>query len=186
MKRLAVVVFCTCFLITLIPFWIVVLTLVYREDRAFPILKQERVGKGKIPFYCYKIRTMRVDTAEVASHEATSDQITKIGRVLRKTGLDEVPQIMNVLLGQMSFVGPRPCLRSQTTLIAARDAENVYDVLPGVTGLAQIQGIDMSDPEKLALIDGEYVRRKSMALDLKIIWATLRGKGSGDAIKLKV
>ncbi len=170
----------------LLPVWIILLGLVYLEDRAFPIFTQERVGKHQRRFDCYKIRTMRAGTGDMASHDASTDQITRIGRFLRRSGLDELPQIVNVLKGDMSFVGPRPCLPVQTQLIKARADHGVYDILPGVTGLAQIQGVDMSDPQRLARIDGEYVRIKSLGTDLRIIWATVRGKGSGDAIKPRV
>lgn len=183
MNRFVELILCLVSLIILVPIMIVLMALVFLEDRHSPILKQIRVGKGQVPFNCYKIRTMAVDTAEVASHEASANQITKIGGFLRKTGLDELPQIFNVLMGQMSFVGPRPNLPSQTELIAVRDAYKVYDVTPGITGLAQVQGVDMSVPEKLALIDQEYVQGKSFRLDCSIIWATIRGKGVGDAIK---
>lgn len=183
MARLFVIFICIGALIVLLPVWIIMFALVFAEDRGSPIFKQERVGKKKKPFNCYKVRTMRLETEDVASHHASTDGITKVGAFLRRTGLDELPQIVNVLKGDMSFVGPRPCLPVQTQLIAAREAEGVYDILPGVTGLAQIQGVDMSNPEKLARIDGEYVRIKSLAVDLQIIGATLRGKGSGDAIK---
>lgn len=182
MKRFAVILVSAFLLLALSPILAVILALVYREDRDFPILKQVRVGKGQVPFTCYKIRTMKANTGDVASHHASASQITRIGAFLRKTGLDELLQIYNVLIGTMHFVGPRPNLPSQTELIAARSAQHVYDVLPGITGLAQIQGVDMSDPDKIAQIDGEYVRTKSILLDCKIIWATIRGKGSGDAV----
>ncbi|MEM9585163.1 MAG: sugar transferase [Pseudomonadota bacterium] len=183
MKRAAIILLSIFFLAALIPVFLVFFTLVYLEDKSSPILKQIRVGKNQVPFTCYKIRTMKADTGDVASHHASQAQITKIGAVLRKTGLDELPQIYNVLIGTMSFVGPRPNLPSQEELIAARDKRKVYDVLPGITGLAQIQGVDMSNPAKLAKIDGEYVRIKSILLDCRIVWATIRGKGSGDAVK---
>ena len=183
MKRLAVMLLCAFFLIMLIPIMIVVLLMVYLEDRKNPVLRQPRVGKGARVFTCYKVRTMKADTADRPSHETSEMQITKSGHFMRKTKLDELPQLVNVFLGQMAFVGPRPCLPAQTALIAAREELGVYNILPGITGLAQINGIDMSDPDKLAAIDADYVQRKSFMLDLKIIGRTLKGSGSGDRTK---
>lgn len=183
MTRLPVTLLCVVSLILLTPVWIILFVLVYREDRSFPILKQERIGKNKVPFSCYKIRTMKTSTATVASHQASYEEVTKVGKFLRRTGIDELPQIANVLFGDMNIVGPRPCLPSQTALIEARDAQNVYSVLPGITGLAQVQGVDMSDPERLTKIDSDYVQGRTLWLDIQIIWATVRGKGAGDAIK---
>ena len=106
-------------------------------DTGSPLFIQERVGKDQKPFKLIKFRTMKVDTASVASHLADNSSITKLGKVLRKTKLDELPQLINVLKGEMSLVGPRPNLFNQEDLIVARDNQDVYDVLPGITGLAQ-------------------------------------------------
>ena len=105
-----------------------------------------------------------------------AQSVTAIGRILRKIRLDEIPQLFNVLAGDMSLVGPRPSLPSQTELIAARKAYNVYSVRPGITGLAQIQGLDMSKPAELAKVDGTYVRTRSLFLDLSIILQTITGR----------
>ncbi|MBB4172745.1 lipopolysaccharide/colanic/teichoic acid biosynthesis glycosyltransferase [Sulfitobacter noctilucicola] len=170
-------------IVLLSPVWIIAAFLIAFEDGGSPLLSQKRVGRHKKVFYCYKLRTMHTETKHVASHDASTSQITKIGKVLRKTGLDELPQLLNIIKGDMNFVGPRPCLPSQSELIAAREAEGVFEIRPGVTGLAQIQGVDMSEPAKLAAIDSKYVRNRTFLMDLKIIRATLGGKGSGDAIK---
>jgi lipopolysaccharide/colanic/teichoic acid biosynthesis glycosyltransferase len=107
--------------------------------------------------------------------------VTRVGRFLRKTKIDELPQILSVLRGDMSFVGPRPCLPVQTELIEERARRGVYAVLPGITGKAQLEGIDMSAPRLLAETDAEYVAGRSVAGDLRILLATLLGRGSGDA-----
>nr|WP_297264618.1 sugar transferase [Mesorhizobium sp.] len=137
------------------------------------LLVQERVGRGEAPFRCLKLRTMWKDTRAVPTHEASAGAITPVGRLLRRTKLDELPQLWNVLKGEMSFVGPRPCLLTQETLISARRRRGVYALRPGITGLAQVRGVDMSDPERLAAIDAEYLERRSVGLDLRILLATL-------------
>ncbi len=137
------------------------------------VLVQQRVGQHEMPFRCLKLRTMWKDTRAVPTHEAAVSAVTPVGRFLRRTKLDELPQLWNVLRGEMSFVGPRPCLPTQEALIAARRARGVYALRPGITGLAQVRGVDMSDPEALAVIDAEYLAKRSVALDLRILLATL-------------
>jgi len=107
--------------------------------------------------------------------------MTPIGKTLRAYKLDELPQLVNVLKGEMSLVGPRPCLPSQPDVIAARRAKGVFAVRPGITGLAQIAGIDMSTPEKLAIADAEYVKTASLWNDIAMILGSVIGKGKGDA-----
>jgi len=124
---------------------------------------------------------MHVATPNAASHEVGSSSILVTGRLLRRLKIDELPQIWNVLNGTMSFVGPRPGLPNQVELTEARRRHGVFDLVPGITGLAQIRGIDMSVPEKLALIDKDYSSPWSLVRDLRIIWATASGAGSGDA-----
>ncbi|WP_201628765.1 hybrid nucleoside-diphosphate sugar epimerase/sugar transferase [Psychrobacter maritimus] len=152
-------------------------------DTGSPLFIQERVGKDKKPFKLIKFRTMKVDTASVASHLADNSSITKLGKVLRKTKLDELPQLINVLKGEMSLVGPRPNLFNQKDLIKARDEMRVYDVLPGITGLAQLSGIDMSTPERLAKKDKEMIDTINLKNYFSYILSTALGKGSGDAVK---
>lgn len=152
-------------------------------DTGSPLFKQERVGRNKKPFTLVKFRTMKVDTASVASHLASTASITKLGGFLRKTKLDELPQLWNVLKGEMSLVGPRPNLFNQQELIAARDALGVYAVRPGITGLAQVNEIDMSTPELLAKTDAEMIKTLSIAGYFKYILQTVTGKGSGDRVK---
>lgn len=153
------------------------------ETRASPLFLQERVGFGKRTFRMLKLRTMSADTQTVGSHEVPAGSITRVGAFLRKTKIDELPQILSVLAGDMSFVGPRPCLPSQTEVVAARLQRGVYNVRPGITGRAQLLGIDMSTPEQLATVDEEYVKSRTFAGDIAIVCSTALGKGSGDAAR---
>jgi len=152
-------------------------------DTGSPLFKQERVGRNKQPFTLVKFRTMKVNTASVASHLADTAAITKLGGFLRKTKLDELPQLWNVLKGDMSLVGPRPNLYNQDELIAARDKQGIYSVRPGITGLAQINNIDMSTPALLAETDRNMLDTLSITNYFKYILMTVKGSGSGDAVK---
>ena len=152
-------------------------------DTGSPLFVQERVGRAKQPFKLVKFRTMSKDTASVASHLASSASITKFGSFLRRTKLDELPQLWNVLKGDMSLVGPRPNLFNQEELIHVRKELNVYGVRPGITGLAQIKGIDMSTPELLAKTDAEMISTISVANYFKYIFFTVVGKGQGDRVR---
>lgn len=147
-----------------------------------PVFVQERVGKNKKPFSLYKFRTMEVNTESVATHLSSSASVTKFGSFLRKSKLDELPQLINVLKGDMSLVGPRPNLFNQTELIEERDRRGVYSAVPGITGLAQINEVDMSTPKKLAEMDAEMLRTLSVTEYFKYIFATVTGKGQGDRI----
>lgn len=151
-------------------------------DTGSPVFKQERVGRNQKPFILIKFRTMTVDTASVASHLASSASITKLGGFLRKTKLDELPQLWNVLKGEMSLVGPRPGLFNQKELTMARDAKGVFDVRPGITGLAQVNDIDMSTPELLAETDGKMICEMSIKNYFKFIFQTVLGAGAGDRV----
>lgn len=151
-------------------------------DTGSPLFRQERVGRGKKPFILVKFRTMSVDTASVATHLASSASITRLGSFLRKTKLDELPQLWNVLKGEMSLVGPRPNLFNQESLIAERDARGVYDVRPGVTGLAQVNHIDMSTPKALAEMDAKMIHSMTLPLYFQLLVKTALGKGGGDRV----
>jgi len=153
-------------------------------DTGSPIFTQERVGKSKKPFTLFKFRTMALNTRSVASHLASRTSVTKFGSFLRKTKLDELPQLVNVLRGEMSLVGPRPNLFNQEELIKERDLRNVYDYLPGITGLAQINDIDMSVPEKVAAIDAEMLQNLTVLTYFRYILATVAGKGQGDRVRV--
>jgi O-antigen biosynthesis protein WbqP len=155
-----------------------------RMDSKGPILfRQTRVGRFEEPFTMFKFRTMRLDMDNRPSHYASQSMITRVGRVLRKTKIDELPQVFNVLAGRMSLVGPRPCLYSQVDLIDLRRQKKVFECRPGITGLAQLAGIDMSDPEKLSIIDAQYCQNRSDWNDILIIVRTVFGQGRGDAIQ---
>lgn len=152
-------------------------------DTGSPLFLQERVGRNKKPFTLVKFRTMKVDTASVASHLASASSITRMGSFLRKTKLDELPQLWNVLKGEMSLVGPRPNLFNQEELIVERDALGVYAVRPGITGLAQVNEIDMSTPKLLAETDARMIRQMSLGNYFRFIVQTVTGKGSGDRVR---
>jgi O-antigen biosynthesis protein WbqP len=148
------------------------------------IFRQTRVGRHEKAFTCYKLRTMYDDTRDLPSHEAAASSVTPIGGWLRRLKLDELPQLWNIVRGDMSFVGPRPCLPSQTALIAARRVRGLYAIRPGITGVSQVAGVDMSDPEKLAALDASYLADMSITADLRLILATALGAGRGDRIPL--
>jgi O-antigen biosynthesis protein WbqP len=152
-------------------------------DTGSPVFRQERVGRNKKPFTLVKFRTMSVDTASVASHLASSASITPMGAFLRKTKLDELPQLWNVLKGEMSLVGPRPGLFNQEEFTAARQAKGVFDVRPGITGEAQVNDIDMSTPVLLAETDAKMISELSLVNYFKFIIMTVTGKGAGDRVK---
>jgi len=167
-------------LIAIFPILIIV-TIIGYFDTGSPIFIQQRVGKNKRPFNLIKFRTMSVDTKSVASHLASPASITKLGLFLRKSKIDELPQLINVLKGEMSFVGPRPNLFNQVELINERDSRGVYKVLPGITGLAQVNNIDMSTPKRLAETDQKMIQSLSIKDYYKYIIQTVTGSGSGDA-----
>lgn len=160
-----------------------VLAVIGLFDTGSPIFKQERVGRYKKPFTLVKFRTMKLDTASVATHLASSSSITGFGSFLRKTKLDELPQLWNVLKGEMSLVGPRPGLFNQERLTAERSKRGVYDVRPGITGLAQVNEIDMSTPELLANTDQKMIATMTVGDYFRYIFQTVMGKGGGDRVK---
>lgn len=151
-------------------------------DTGSPVFRQTRVGRHKKPFTLVKFRTMRLDTASVASHLAEGASITRFGHFLRRTKLDELPQLWNVLKGDMSLVGARPCLFNQGELIDARDKRGVLEARPGITGLAQVNDIDMSTPALLAETDERMLSSLTVAGYFKYIFMTIAGKGTGDRV----
>lgn len=162
---------------------LLVLYIVGLFDTGSPLFLQQRVGKYKKPFTLIKFRTMRKDTQSVATHLANKSAITKHGAFLRKTKLDELPQLINVLTGDMSLVGARPNLFNQTELVEERDKRGVYNYTPGITGLAQIKEIDMSTPQLLAETDAEMFKTLNLKKYFYYIFATVGGKGRGDRVK---
>lgn len=171
-------------LLLLLPLLLIV-TLIGLFDTGSPIFVQERMGRHKKPFRLVKFRTMTIDTQSVASHLMTTSSITKVGLFLRKTKIDELPQLINVLKGEMSLVGPRPNLFNQEELILERDALGVYNVLPGITGLAQVRNIDMSTPQILAKTDRQMIDTLNLVNYFRYIMMTITGSGRGDAVKPK-
>jgi O-antigen biosynthesis protein WbqP len=163
------------------PLCLLLMLAIRWESRGNPLFIQVRVGRARKRFRMFKLRTMAQGTPDVASHEAPPASVTRLGAVLRKLKLDELPQLVNVIAGSMSLVGPRPCLPSQQELIDARERRGLFALRPGVTGPAQVVGVDMSEPERLATVEAEYFARASLAGDLDLIVRTARGGGRGDA-----
>lgn len=182
MNRLFDVVFSFLGLVALLPVFII-LYFIGLFDTGSPLFIQERVGRNKKPFTLVKFRTMKRNTASVATHLVSAASITPFGAFLRKTKLDELPQLWNVLKGEMSLVGPRPGLFNQTELLEERDKRGVYAVRPGITGLAQINEIDMSTPELLAKTDAEMIQTLTLGKYFSYILQTILGKGSGDRVQ---
>ncbi len=184
MLRFLDVIFALCGLIVGSPV-LLCIYLVGLFDTGSPLFRQERVGRHQQPFTLVKFRTMRVGTASVASHLADTQAITPMGQFLRRTKLDELPQLWNVLTGDMSLVGPRPGLFNQKELLQARQAHGVFQARPGITGLAQVSGIDMSTPELLAQTDAKMLQTLGLTNYFRYILQTVTGSGQGDAIKMK-
>ena len=182
MIRVFDVIFSALGLIVGLPL-LLLLTLMGLFDTGSPFFRQERVGRYQKPFTLIKFRTMRPDTPSVATHLADASAITPFGHFLRRTKLDELPQLWNVLKGDMSLVGPRPCLFNQIDLIEERERRGVFSVRPGITGLAQVNGIDMSDPKRLAEVDAQMIERMNVADYFRYLFLTAMGKGSGDRVR---
>ena len=162
-------------IIALIPVFLII-ALVVLIDSGYPVIfKQYRVGKDNKLFYIYKFRTMKVNTRNTATEDLkeANSVITKSGRILRKTSLDELPQLFNVLTGKMSFVGPRPLIPEEKEIRQIRKELGVYSVRPGITGLAQVNGRDMLGAKEKALFDKEYVEKQSILFDIKIMFKTV-------------
>ena len=162
--------------LVLSPLFLLISAAVKLEDRGPIFFSQQRVGIHKRNFQILKFRTMRVDTPhDTPTHllENPEQWITRVGRVLRKTSLDELPQILQILTGKMSIVGPRPALWNQYDLIAERDKYGANDIMPGLTGWAQVNGRDALEIGEKARLDGEYARKLSFGLDVKIFFMTL-------------
>ena len=159
-----------------------ILTIAGLFDTGSPLFRQTRVGRNKRPFTLVKFRTMRPDTAHVATHLADAAAVTPFGKFLRRTKLDELPQLWNVLKGDMSLVGPRPCLFSQQELIEARERLGVFRSRPGITGLAQVNEIDMSTPQLLAETDARMLASLGVKDYFGYTLMTVTGKGSGDRV----
>ena len=160
-------------LIILSPFGILASLLIYFEDGSPAIFKQKRLGKNMKEFTLYKIRTMRNETPSRGTHEVSKNYNLHFGSFLRKLKIDEFPQILNVVIGDMNFFGSRPGLPNQIELKKFRESKGIFLSKPGITGLAQVCGYDMSDPEKLSEIDNIYIKKCNLLLNFKILIATL-------------
>jgi len=162
---------------------LLILGLLIRLTSPGPALfRQVRIGRGGRPFVCLKLRTMYAGTASLPSHAVAAGAVTRAGRQLRASKLDELPQLWNILKGDMSFVGPRPCLPTQTELIEARRRLGLEELRPGVTGVSQIAGVDMRNPDRLAALDASYLERMSLRCDLAVLARTVCGGGRGDRV----
>lgn len=184
MIRALDIVFSASGLILLSPLILLALLLAWL-DTGSPLFRQRRVGRNRRSFVLLKFRTMRPGAPSVASHLADAAAITALGRFLRRTKIDELPQLWNVLKGEMSLVGPRPCLFDQQELIEARARRGVYNARPGITGLAQVRGIDMSAPALLAETDAAMLATLNLRSYLCHIVLTILGRGFGDRVRMR-
>ena len=168
-------------ILVLIPIFLCIALVLFIENGK-PFFVQTRVGKNKENFTLIKFRSMSPKATNLPTHEISSSLITPTGRFIRATKLDELPQLLNVLKGDMSLVGPRPCLPIQEELIIERESLGVYKLRPGITGPAQVKNIDMSTPKTLALEDSKIVDNLSISSYLSYILLTLTGRGQGDKV----
>ncbi|WP_256358494.1 sugar transferase [Bacillus sp. sid0103] len=163
-------------LIVLSPVFLLLIICIKCDSKGPILFKQRRIGKGKSEFYILKFRTMKIDTPKDTPTHLLKDPesyITSVGKFMRKTSLDELPQILNILKGEMSIIGPRPCLWNQYDLIAERDKYGANDIYPGLTGWAQINGRDELPIDLKAKLDGEYVQGISFWMDVKCFFGTI-------------
>ncbi|MEX6700361.1 sugar transferase [Peribacillus frigoritolerans] len=163
-------------LIILSPFFIILILCIKLDSRGPVFFKQRRIAINKSEFYILKFRTMKIDTPkDTPTHLLKNPEsyITRVGKFLRKTSLDELPQILNILKGEMSIIGPRPALWNQYDLIKERDKYKANDVAPGLTGWAQINGRDELPIKEKAALDGEYIKKMSFLFDMKVLFLTL-------------
>lgn len=156
-------------------FWWLLLAvwLAVKADSKGPaIYRQERVGRRNVRFTCYKFRTMFVGAPLDASHRVDTGNVTRVGQILRRLKLDELPQVINIIRGEMTLIGPRPCLPIQRELTCLRQQKGIDNATPGITGLAQVNGIDMSDPQRLVEVEARYMRSVNIRLDMFILLRT--------------
>lgn len=174
-KRIFDIVLSAMGLIILSPLMILVIILIKIDDPGPAIFKQKRIGKNKTTFELYKFRSMKLDTPDIPTHlmEHPEQYLLKTGEFIRKFSTDELPQMVNILKGDMTIIGPRPALWNQDDLIAERDKYNANDVKPGLTGWAQINGRDELPIQVKAELDGEYVKNLSFKFDVKCFFGTI-------------
>ncbi len=169
-------IFCSLIgLILLSPVFIITAILIRIESKGDVIFKQLRVGKNGKTFYIYKFRSMKIDTPTMATNDMKNPEmyITKVGKFIRKTSIDELPQLINILMGDMSIVGPRPVIDKETDLINLRKQNKIDVILPGITGWAQINGRDNLGNEEKVKYDKEYLEKRSIKFDLYIMCMTV-------------
>ena len=159
-------------LLAVLPIILICIFFILIEDGLPAIFVQERLGKNLKKFNIYKLRTMYRSAPNLGTHEVSSSNYLKVGSILRKLKIDELPQVINFIKGDINLIGPRPGLPSQSDLKKFRLANDIFNTTPGITGLAQVLGYDMSHPEKLAKIDCLYISNKNLKLDLIIFFAT--------------
>ncbi|WP_061595382.1 sugar transferase [Streptococcus sanguinis] len=184
-KRTLDIVFSFIGMIVLSPFFLLLVLAIKLDSKGPVLFKQKRVGLHKKHFYILKFRTMRIDTPkDTPTHllENPEQWITKVGKFLRKTSLDELPQIWNIFVGDMSIIGPRPALWNQYDLIEERDRYGANDVLPGLTGWAQIHGRDELPIAKKAELDGYYVQHLSFGLDVRCFFGTIKSVAKSEGV----
>ena len=172
-------------LILLLPLFLLVAILIKLDSKGPIIFKQIRIGKNSKPFYIYKFRSMKIDAPNLSTEEFinASDFTTKVGKFIRKTSIDELPQLVNILKGDMSIVGPRPVIEREVRLLEIRKECNVDSILPGITGLAQINGRDNIDDYEKVKYDFEYLSKRNLVLDIKIIINTVLKVAKSEGIK---
>ncbi|MBQ4515406.1 MAG: sugar transferase [Clostridia bacterium] len=174
-KRLLDVVLSFVGAVVLIPVFLIIGIAIYIDDPGPIFFKQKRIMKNKQTFWLHKFRSMKVKTPDVPTHLLTNPEryITRVGKILRKTSLDELPQVYDILFGKMSIIGPRPALWNQNDLIAERDKYGANNVRPGLTGWAQINGRDELPIDVKAKLDGEYIEKMSFWFDVKCFFGTI-------------
>lgn len=175
LKRVIDIIISILGIILLSPIFLITSILIKLESEGPVIFKQLRAGKNSKPFYIYKFRSMKANAPTLSTNEFEDANlfITKIGRFIRKTSIDELPQLINILKGDMSIVGPRPVILDEKELISLRQEYNVDNILPGITGLAQINGRDSIGNEEKVKLDYEYLQNRSLNLDIKIVFITI-------------
>lgn len=173
-KRLIDLLFALAVLLLLGWAMVLIWVLVRLQSPGPGIFAQPRVGRNGKIFICYKFRSMKTGTLQAGTHDVSAAAVTRFGAFLRRSKLDELPQAWNILRNQMSLIGPRPCLPVQSALVAEREARGVLRLKPGISGLAQVAGIDMRDPVRLARRDARYMALRGLVPEFKIILATLR------------
>jgi O-antigen biosynthesis protein WbqP len=174
MKRFFDVIVSALVILIFFPFWLMIGLLIKLNDGGPVMFKQKRIGKDGNEFHFMKFRSMPVNTPNVVSTQTAVLKVTPIGEIIRRTNLDEIPQLINVLKGDMSIIGPRPSLPSQASLIAMRKQNGAIKLRPGLTGWAQVNSYDYMPEEEKARLDGEYFQKVGLVMDLKIVFGTIK------------